>query len=324
MRDRGRFVRRRLPGVNVDLHPRLVEDTVRLLGDRGAGPAGYARERESLYEIRDSEARDLAFRKANRRWFDELGLAGPIQDTLAERPSIAAGVAHASAIPAMRAQQEGAELYVRPPRAIESLPGLERGFDGESARTRRRLTLMLLPATLATDDPGKHLLPLLRVELLHVSDMLDPAFGYEPAIPGELGGQTWDRLLLNRYSAIWRAWVLTRLADDGLLPEAQRPRPSPALDALLAGPDPPTHAHISALASDPPAGAGRATQGTLRCPLCAMPTAVMERGERLEPALVAVVQADLPDWRAEHGACPQCAELYRTHLASNTPPDDEP
>jgi DNA-binding LacI/PurR family transcriptional regulator len=39
--------------------------------------------------------------------------------------------------------------------------------------------------------------------LLHIADMVDPAFGYQPAVPEVDGGPTYARLLQDRYRALW-------------------------------------------------------------------------------------------------------------------------
>ena len=55
--------------------------------------------------------------------------------------------------------------------------------------------------------------------------------------------------------------------------------------------------------------------GGVRCPLCHFPTRDGVRAWDGEWAPVAqAIQADYPDLTPAHGACVQCAELYRTRL----------
>lgn len=48
--------------------------------------------------------------------------------------------------------------------------------------------------------PGRYT-ALLRAELLHLADMLDPAFGYAPTLPEMDGGPSAAGLLQDRYRA---------------------------------------------------------------------------------------------------------------------------
>jgi hypothetical protein len=223
----------------------------------------------------------------------------------AERPRIADGVGICTVSRATRAQEEGAELYVQShPRKT---PGPE----------DRRLHIRLRPETLV-DAPAAR--PLLRSELLHVADMLDPTFRYEPHLSPSDAGPTHDRLLLERYGALWSATVTGRLVRSGMLPAAARGaalsrfvRAFPALagteaafERLFSG-ERPTHAELVRFAQAPDAETG-ARSGTWRCPLCGCP--VQGSSDVANDALATRIQRDFPNWQPDAGACLRCRELY--------------
>jgi hypothetical protein len=58
---------------------------------------------------------------------------------------------------------------------------------------------------------------LLRRELLHVADMLDPAFGYLKELPSVERDPAVVNLLRERYRVLWDATIDGRLCREGLL-----------------------------------------------------------------------------------------------------------
>ncbi len=238
--------------MRLELELPLVEETVWLaLGD--APVDDFHERREALYEITDAEDRERAFAALARGRFERLELRERIEMRFAECPSIATAVGLCTVSRATSPREEGAELYVQAhPRRP---PGPE----------DRRLHIRLRPQTLV-DAPVAQ--SLLRRELLHVADMLDPTFGYEPRLPASAAGQTYDRLVLERYAALWSTTVTGRLVRSGMLPAAARdpaflrfarafpalPGSDAAFESLFAGPRP-THAELAARCRCP---AGRA------------------------------------------------------------------
>ena len=177
----------------------LVEATV--LAALGGGPAErlFHAERDPLYAIADADESDAAFAALHARWFDRLGLDGPLRQALAERPEIEAGCARGIVARAPAARAEVADLLVSPP-------------------GRPHLGLRLTPETLARPERA---LALLRHELLHVADMLDPDFGYEPRLPSAEGA-AFDPAGTGRYRVLWDAYVDGRLVRRGHAPPARR------------------------------------------------------------------------------------------------------
>lgn len=311
--------------LRVDYDARLVEEAV-LRAVRGRAEEGaFHRERSRLYERADVEERDAAFRELHAAWFVRLGLDRPIRRAFDERPRLGTWVGRCAVTAARSKRDEGADLFVRPAEAGQ----------GEAQRMhigadRRSIGIQVLPESLL--DPDR-LLDLLRHELLHVEDMLDPRFGYEPSLPRSEVGPAYDRLLQDRYRALWDATIDGRLlragralADvrerrlrdfAGVFPMFGERTPE-AFSRFFDGTSH-THAGLVAFALDPDAhlDRSRAQRRGTRCPVCGFPTYDLEPApEHLPPDFVARVTEDFPGWRPAQGICRQCADLYRARPLS--------
>ena len=149
----------------VVLQPALVEEAVLRAIAGYREEHAFRRARNPLYLISAFDEREIRFQEFHLAWFDRLGLGQPIHRALAELPSLAQACVRCLVTPAPTRRDEGADLLV----ATE--PG---------AACERTVAVRLRPT--AFSDPDA-LLTLLRAELLHVADMVDPAFGYEPRLP---------------------------------------------------------------------------------------------------------------------------------------------
>src|SRR5262245_56142268 len=168
--------------------PELVEDAV-LLAEPKLVPVdarAFRRERDRIYEVADAREREARFRSLHRCWFARLGLNRIVEQSLEERPEVAGRVAEGRVVRALTRKDEGADLvdHVGP---------------GE-AEPRPMLVLRLRPSSLAAADG---LLDLLRHELQHVADMVDPAFGYQRSLPTSGDGPSYDNLVRDRYRVLW-------------------------------------------------------------------------------------------------------------------------
>ncbi len=168
------------------------------------------------------------------------------------------------------------------------------------------------------------LLGLLRREILHVADMLDPGFGYEKRLPASEEGPSYDNILRDRYRAVWATTVDGRLFRQGFRPATVREtrrrdfarafgplgaRAGEGFESWFDEPHP-THAAIVSYIRDPESARGG------RCPLCRFPTAALDpRPERLSPVAVREIESDRPAWRPDQGLCAQCADLYLARAA---------
>jgi hypothetical protein len=290
----------------VEYEPALVEAAVLL----AAGPDHRHPElragRDACYAIADPESRDLAFRALFARWFERLGLAAPLAAALRGEPVVARGVARCVVVATAPGGLEGGELYGAPP-----------------AGERPIALLRVRPRTLA--DPAQALAGFRR-ELLHLADLLDPAFGYDPASLRTPQGALPPALLRERYRVLWAVSVAGRLARRGGLPEdelaARRAEFTAAFPMLgsageagfrrLLDGGARTHPELLALAREPERLLGAPWRGPVSgapCPVCGRR---LHAGVPDPAALPAPVLARLRAGgrgRAEDGVCRLCADL---------------
>ena len=156
--------------ITIEYEPRLVEGTL-LLAVRGREEEEeFWRRRELIYEVPDPEEREARFLAFNAVWFERLGLDRPLRQALREEPLIMAETNSCLVSSAISKKDEGADLYVSPA-----------NMGGRSVVVRVR------PERLVNAERAQEFL---RHELLHVADMLDPRFEYQPRLPvSEVGPQ---------------------------------------------------------------------------------------------------------------------------------------
>jgi hypothetical protein len=278
---------------------------------RGIAPLQIRRfhhEREKLYAIGDPDERNAAFFRLHLEWFRQwqlehrlLGLVGSFAlfheclDILAFRK-------------ARRGPDEGAELYVN-----------ENG--------RRHGLIALRPERFEAD---RSLVGFVNHELQHLSDMVDPAFGYSPDIdqPGQTASQR--HLILDRYRLLWDITIDGRASvrgrgggsrceqHQGAFERAYRflsaEKRARLFEELWTNPSP-AHAQLLALASDP-RGLRAAHQQLpgAPCPLCGFATFQWSDRGALVPELISRVQSEFPAWLPGQGACSRCTEVYESAL----------
>lgn len=181
----------------------------------------------------------------------------------------------------------------------------------------------------------------LRHELMHVQDMLEERFEYDPAVGfGEsLPGMI--ELVRNRYRLLWDIFIDARLERRDRPSIADWARRRAEFDAMylklpveeraakfddLWQRDDLTHQELMALAQSPDlsgraglAGEAGATDtlfdqprpGSL-CPLCGFTTYHWATDtDTLPEAVLKGLRDDFPDWRPEKGACEHCLEAYK-------------
>lgn len=288
--------------------PDLIEEAV-LLAERGAARfdvRAFRQERDRIYEIADAEAREAGFRTLHLECFARLLLDRVVEEVMHEHPEIISAVQACRVVRALSRQEEGADL-------VDALaPGDPRG--------KTMLVLRLRPATVVEPDV---LRPLLRHELVHIADMLDPAFAYERTLHPSDDGPSSDTILRDRYRVLWDTTIDGRLVRAGLAAESVRDTRwgefaatfamlgdgcATAFERWFHGPRP-AHADIVRFATAPLGTAGG--HGAGRCPLCRFPVASLDaRIERAGEPLLTAIQQNHPSWRREHGLCPQCFDLY--------------
>lgn len=285
----------------------LLEETVLLAQRTLAGFAAreFRRRRDRVYDIQDPDEREARFRTFHREWFARLGLGRVLEQALERCEAISGRVTACRVLRAVARDEECADL----------LDLVDGGRTGGLV-----LVLCLRPLTLA--HPAA-LQALLDHELMHVADMLDPAFGYERSLRHSTDEPSPHNLLRTRYRVLWDTTIDGRLAREGRGSDAAREarrrefvgtfrmlgaRAGAAFDRWFAEAQP-THALILAFA-EAPGGAGRdAADG--RCPTCRFPVVSLDpRVHELSAATLAVIEASHPDWHPALGLCPQCVDLY--------------
>ncbi len=241
----------------------------------------YHRGRTKLYTLPEDDRPD-AFFQFHLEWFRSLGFEDRALAALKEFPIIRQRATTLLVRKAVSKKDEGAELFVRPDArnvalALRSERFFEPGFESWLAH-----------------------------ELCHISDMLDPAFDYEPEIrlpdapPAELD------LLRERYRVLWDITIDGRLNHNkpARLAEFQKALPAvpeKKFDELWS--KRPSHPELVALAKSVLVRAVK-TPGA-PCPLCKFPTFVWA-----DAPAVDAIRRDFPRWSPEHGCCARCAELY--------------
>ncbi len=193
-------MRMKVGGLSVGLEPRFVEECVLLAMD---GPTAGSREfrgaRDALYAVTDPEQREARFEALHALWFSRLDLQAPLGEALREHPSLERSVSRCVVVSARSSGETGADLH-------EDRAGGSRG---------PALVIRLSPRAFL-DRP--HALAMLRHELMHVADMLDPEFAYSAEIPGRDAGSPRVDLLRQHYRVLWDTSIDGRLAARGVLP----------------------------------------------------------------------------------------------------------
>jgi hypothetical protein len=293
--------------------PGLAEEVVLRLIRGHDREREFRRVRDRLYLL-EPEGRESAFAGHHLTWFARLTLDQPVRAALAELPLLAEQCALCLMTRAPSSRDEGADLLVAP----------ENG--GREGRT------VILRLRAAAFDDRHALERLLRSELLHVSDMVDSAFGYKPSLPVIESGPSHDNLVRQRYRVLWNVRVAGRLAARGLLDGSARAscehdfaaafpmlgkRAAETFARFFDGVAS-THAELVAFAAAPRGidSAHTLAPGGL-CPLCRFPTyAVVPEPQGLDETVRLAIAVDFPGWRPSHGLCRQCGDLYAARISA--------
>src|SRR5262245_26013006 len=304
----------------IEFDPHLVEEAVLLSVERVAPEQRrlFRKERDALYRLTDPDDREVRFGDLHSRWFVSLRLAESVRAALSEQPGLlraGSRVRRCLVLASGSGRDEGADLH----------EDRSSGLNDDAVA----MIIRLLPSTLLD---GAATRALLRRELAHIADMLDPEFGYTHAMPALEG--TRAGLIRERYRVLWDTSVDGRLAAQGALaPGRDRIRRREVIAAfparsggealferLFFGPRP-THEQLWSLALGQGASAlGPGGPASGRCPLCAFPTTVFHPDtSQLGSDVLEAIAGDFPSWRAGDGLCVQCSDLYASRVGPTTP-----
>ena len=222
-----------------EFDPRLVEEAVFLEMRKKESEdfRTYARFRadlEAAYGEPEPDRREEAFRTLHERLFHEIGLEEALLARIGEFPLLRTGLDRIAFLRAERKKEEGAELFVN----RQAAPG-GAGHPGQvpvcTTGTRARTAVCRLRPETVIDPEART--SLLRREFQHLSDMVDPAFQYEPNLgPAETAATA--NLIRDRYRTLWDLYVEARLARRGALPADTPLRRKPQLEQAFKAADP--------------------------------------------------------------------------------------
>ena len=149
--------------IRMEYDPNLVEQTVFLAARRDARLGCDLHQAvDPFYKMSDEEGRSRAFREVTGEFFRRLHLDRILPSFVAERPLIGQHIRACVVLEAANGKAQSADLFVK-----------QESAGGE--QMQRTLVIRVCPESLL--DVAR-LAPWLRRDLLHVADMVDPAFGY--------------------------------------------------------------------------------------------------------------------------------------------------
>ncbi|MDZ7267657.1 MAG: hypothetical protein ONB48_16450 [candidate division KSB1 bacterium] len=301
---------------HIEFQPQLLEEAILRAIVHHPEADEFWQERERLYETSERDNCETAFQTLHAKWFHRLGLANPLRQILALWPILTEATSRCLLLKARSQKNLGAELYLSP----ES--------SGSNARERRTIVVQLTPELLAQSEA---FLQFLRHEFLHVVDMLDPHFGYEPNFPKSDAGPAYDHFLQGRYGVLWDITVDGRLFQRGWLPPSVREKHFTNFKRAFQGAEDKlaktfahffdqnshTHRELVEFAQHPEkwlAGEAVETSSKGRCAICHFPTFQLIAPGVLDVEVIAKIREHYPDWNTAQLICRQCADLYEARV----------
>jgi hypothetical protein len=300
------------PAFHIDLQPQLVEEAV-LYAITGHPEEGlFRKERDRLYESKENKGREREFQSLHEKWFQSMGLIHPLRQVLAVWPILTETTSRCLLIKARSKTSLGAELYLAP-----------EAF-GLGARARRTIVVQITSELLTQSEPS---LDFFRHEFLHIVDMLDPNFGYEPNFPKTDAGPAYDALLQVRYGVLWDITIDGRLLQRGWLPQSARERHFDIFKRTFTGSaekveaafsnffdhNSHTHRELVEFAQQPQKSLSASSTDDSakgRCALCHFPTFHLIKLSELQFELVTIIKKHYPALGSSQSICRQCADLY--------------
>ena len=267
----------------------------------------FNREREKLYSILESDERNAAFFALHLEWFREWGLEKLLINGLREFPLLTQRLKVLAFRKPRGKNDEGSELYVNETHEC----------NGVVAMRPERFTA------------EEELHEFLRHELMHLHDMLDSGFGYEPELPTTALSLSQHRVARERYRLCWDVSIDGRLTRRGMRTVATKEQRWVEFSAgfafwtearqqevfeFLWGNLTPTHQVLVNLICDPRGvQVVESPRPGAPCPLCGFPTFAWAPPGSLEEHTVLAITSEFPQWRSERGVCSRCAAIYRVN-----------
>lgn len=288
---------------------------------------------DPIYERFSLDDREAEFKKLYQYLFGIWGFADIIRDTFDEFPSLRECIGIVLVRGVLKEDQEGVDI-LRKWGSVEQ--ELARQFEEKGLKG---VGIKLLPRRFY--DPA--LTRYCRHELMHIADMLDPVFGYDPDTKvGQNPGE--ETLILHRYRILWCLNIDSRLqvaGKESMLSKEDRFKefrswyrkiPATQLRSVFEGlwqTDSLTHSELVEMATDTTRVLDRAleVEGSelpqvqnkimlmpgFPCPLCRFPTYnwVENLESMVEQHVLNFIRENHPGWDTEFGACDRCVEVYK-------------
>lgn len=277
--------------------------------------AAYHEDVDAIYENIAVEERGGHFERLHIDYFKRSGFDGAIRSLVGQFPLLRGRADAVAIIKTANKYEEGANVT--------------EGTANVAIRVRPEIF---------EDSAG--LRRFLNHELMHASDMLDPAFGYHYEKRLGAGPPSMENLIRERYRVIWDIYIDSRLSKKGIETVADREgrcgefeaiyrkvasHLRPVLFETLWEREALTHGQILEMAGD--AGSlmqrlGREGSETLKeegphffpgdpCPLCRFPTYTwVDLLSRSEDGVLEAIAKDYPEWGPAQGVCERCIECY--------------
>lgn len=260
-------------------------------------------ERERCYGILDPDERNAAFVKLHLEWFREWEMERLLLDFVSVYPLLPRALTTLAFRKVRLKKDEGAELYV-------------------SAENGRTGVVAMRPERFERDEA---IASLLHHELMHLNDMMNPAFGYSPHVNLPGLNPTQQRITRERYRLLWDITIDGRLCRASRASDKREHHAAIFARAFSFWPedrqsevfqshwtDPaPRHERLLVLAADPRdlTQTDAPLPGSL-CPLCHFPTFDWTDLSALSSETLGRLRAQFPQWMSEQGACGRCVEIY--------------
>ncbi|HEX9653701.1 MAG TPA: hypothetical protein VGA99_08315 [bacterium] len=303
----------------IEYQPRLIEEAVLRAITGHTGERRFRKERDRVYVLADADAREETFQALHQQWYEHLRLAAPLEAALACWPILKTETHKCVLTRAQSPKEIGADLFVAP-------------TPSEITPRERRALVIRLTAELLTQP--HNLLRFLRHEFLHIVDMLDPNFGYEPELPKSAIGPTYDRLLRDRYRILWDITIDGRLVQKGWLEPEIKNNHWLSFKGAFCGPKTdienifsfffsnqrPVHGDLVAFARSPEGwfvnlSEARPSKGL--CSICNFPTFdFVNTATALSSLTLERIREDVPAWQPDQPICRQCADLYESRVSA--------
>lgn len=301
--------------MNMFVQPEFMERCVFEAARRDSSLGwAYQRQFAKCHDAGSSAARDEAFRRLHKEWFEELGLQGRI---------------HGCAVAFEHIRREVARLVVA------QAPFKNQSAELYGSRGNFTIALAVSPSSLL-DEPAFRYWAM--HEFLHIDDMLNPAFAYDRSSRPAGGAIARRDLLRDRFIVLWAISVDARLEARGVLPADARLRRRAEFERVFAaaavgrspdifdrvwnrmGHEPLTHAGLMRWSREGIPDVlelreGHAAEADFSpgaaCALCGFPSfdwADMATAR----SLASSIAVDFPAWSEAQAICGRCAEIYRS------------